>query len=210
MLFELFHLPATILLSFIVFYYHRKKMNRNIRTLFFIYLPANFIIELIANILDSNIVLYNAAMIFEITLFLLVYYRSMPETWVRKIIFYMIIFFLFFAIMDALLLQEYTTFFSYTYTVGCVLLMFASLYYLFIIVIKYENINPLKNFLFWFSIGVLFCYLGNLPYLSVLNKIISVKNNNLSNISKVVNTLLYLLITIGSICQINTKKSVVS
>lgn len=211
MIFDLIYLPAIILITLIVVHTNRKKVNHKIRTLLFIYLATNFLIELIANILTTNIVLYNAGMIFEVTIFLAIFYKSIPLIRIKKVIVYMIILFEAYAIINALLFQSVVTFYSYTYFLGSFFLMLTTLYYLFFIVIKFETVNPLKDFLFWFSIGVLFCYLGNLPYLSVVNNVISIDdrsvNYSLATISKVVNTLLYLLIIIGSLCQVNTKNS---
>lgn len=214
LLFNILHLPVTILLALIIVFVNRQKINKNIRSLLLLYLAVNFIIELTANMMETNIALYNAGMVIEITIFLIIYYRSIPEIKIKKGIGYIIPAFLLFALINALFIQHYRILFSNTYIVGCVVLMFISLYYLFNIVILREQVNPLKSFLFWFSIGVLFCYLGNLPYLSILNTVINSKNeilkNNLAYISETVNTLLYLLIITGAICQINTTKTVLA
>lgn len=199
------HLPLIILMAIFFLIKARKKIERYY-FLLLIYLVVNLLVESFANVLDynkkSNIALYNFGMIFEITVFLLIYYREMH--W-KIIIKSAILLFLIFAWINALFFQNLHSFYSNTYTVGSILLMSFSLYYLFGIVVKNETINPLFNFMFWFSIGVLFCYLGNLPYLSILNKLLSADNKvlirNLALISLVVNTLLYILIIIGSLCH---------
>ena len=72
MLFDLIHLPLLILITFCIVYFKRKKINKHIRTLLLIYLATNFWVELAANLLDSNLMLYNAGMIFEVTIFLVI------------------------------------------------------------------------------------------------------------------------------------------
>lgn len=203
------HLPLIILMAFLTVLVWGAKLGSKTQRLFLLYLGVNFFVESIANILDyngkSNLDLYNAGMIFEISFFLYIFRRNTANYLIKKAILISVFFFLLIASLDIILLQKKHSFLSNAYTVGCFLLMGASLYFLFLIVIKSKHTNPLKNFLFWFSIGVLFCYLGNLPYLSVINRLFATDNKllarNLAIISLVVNTLLYVLIIIGNICH---------
>ena len=193
---------------------NRYRLKRVVYLVLLIYLIYNFLIELIANILDannfSNLELYNFGMISEVLFFLTVYYISFESFFLKRVIIYTGFFFAGFSCINAFLFQSYHSFFSNTYTVGSVLLMAVSLYYLVAVVLRNEELSPVHTFMFWFSIGVLFCYLGNLPYLSVLNNLLSTDNKamarNLALISMTVNTLLYILIVIGAICNRTSPK----
>ncbi len=201
-------------MAFVILLAIRRRVEKKFWNLLFLYLLSNFLIEFSANFLkaqdESNLKVYNIGMIFEITIFLLLFHRAVKTSQQKKMVLYSIISFLFFSTINALFFQNFGRFFSNTYTFGSIILMGVSLFYLFAIVVKNENHNPVNNFMFWFSIGVLFCYLGNLPYLSMLNGLISSKNkvpeNDLAIISITVNTLLYVLIITGLICHRKVKK----
>lgn len=204
-----YFLPTVILITLIVLLINRHKLTPSYNKNFIAYLVVTFFVETTAHLLTvyygNNIPLYNFQMIFEISFFYYTFYKAISKPSVKQIILYFSIAFLVFAIGNLIFYQTLYDFNSYTYTLGSIFLSFLCLYFLFEIVILSTNIiNPFQNFLFWVSIGILFCYLGNLPYLSSLNVLFQNHDSivtSLSIISKVVNTLLFVLMIIGVLCQ---------
>lgn len=201
-------LPGVLLVTFIVLLFFRKRLQPKYLQLFIIYVAVCFLTELTAHLLTyfnrKNIVLYNIEMIFEISFFAYIFYRSTDSPVIKKIISYFFIFFLLFAFINLPFIQGLRKFNTYTYTIGSLFLTACCFYYLFNLIFSKETENPFRIFLFWVSIGLLFCYLGNLPYLSTLNKLFTsnwATARSLSIISKVVNTILYLSIITGAVCQ---------
>jgi len=170
------------------------------------YLFINLIIESTANILEANgknnLSLYNFQLAFEVLIFLYIFH-NIAETEKFFIRLFIVIFILFFGV-NIIFIQGPKIFQTYSYALGCLLMLICSINCLLKNILQTSDLHPLRDFSFWFSIGVLFCYLGNAFYLSLVNKLVSTDKfalKDLSIISLTVNTIMYTLIGAGSICQ---------
>ena len=89
---------------------------------------------------------------------------------------------------------------TYSYLLSSIVLSGFSLATIYIFVFEKTFKDPFHNFFFWTSIGILFCYLGNIPYLMFYNilfqKAILIAYS-LTIISQIVNSILYIMIIIG-------------
>jgi len=188
--------------------FYKKKLTSYLFYYLLTYLSVNFIFECNAHYLAfnnmSNYEVYNYEMIFEVAFFHLLFRKAFTDN--RFKILSSIFFFAFvsFSIINILFFQEITEFNSNTYTVGCILLLLTGVVFLFNDVVKRDEINPLYFPMFWISLGILFCYLVNFPFLSNVNQLFILDAriaDNLSIINYTVNVLLYVLIGIGIICR---------
>lgn len=172
------------------------------------YLSGNFFFESLAFYFQEkpsgNIAIYNLEMIFEVSFFLLLYRKITVRKTQKKWISAAILLFITFAILNIQFFQHIHIFNSNTYTLGSFLLIFACSFFLYEFIKTHEDKNPLFSLMFWVSLGVLFCYLGNFPFLSNVNQLFSENEAlalRLRVISISVNVLLYLLITVGILCN---------
>ena len=173
-----------------------------------LYLIVNFAVELLANILEANhrnnLALYNFGMAFEVGIFLRLFILINDDKKVKSLIGVFAVLFTLAFLIDLLLIHGILQFNAYAYTAACLLLTSCCFITLGKSVVNGFERNPLHDFKFWFSIGVLFCYLGNAFYLILVNKLVetnSIDLKNLSIISLTVNTIMYIMIAIGSACQ---------
>ncbi|MEO6547104.1 MAG: hypothetical protein ABIN94_03870 [Ferruginibacter sp.] len=188
--------------------FFKKNLTAYLFSYLLVYLSINFIFESIAHYQDyrhiSTYEVYNYEMIFEVSFFLSLYRKSFSTLKYKKLAAIFLVFFLIFAVVNIFFFQPHNTFNSNTYTFGCILLLLTVIIYLFNDIVKTEDINPLFFPMFWISLGVLFCYLVNFPFLGNVNQLFEIDRQmaeNLSIMNYTVNILLYVLIGIGIICK---------
>lgn len=176
-----------------------------------VYLTGNFIFELVVLFLTikdlNNIGVYNLEMLFEVSFFMLFFRKISAKRYFRYSINVLLPLFLFCFIINILFFQPIGVFSSNTYTLGSLFLFYVCGFFLFISILQDESKNPLRSINFWISLGVLFCYLGNFPFLSNVNQLFSINESmalTLRTISISVNVLLYLLIIVGIVCSRQT------
>ncbi len=188
--------------------FFKKKLAGYLFYYLLFFLSTNLVFESIAHYLAykkmGNYEVYNGEMIFEVSFFLLLYKRSFSSIKFKIIATVFFIFFILFAAINIAFFQPFTSFHSNTYTAGCLLLLVTSIFFLFNDIVKAEDLNPLFFPMFWISLGILFCYLVNFPFLSNVNQLFIIDDalaKRLSVINYTVNVILYLLIGIGIICK---------
>lgn len=197
-----------ILTLLILLTFCRKRISVHLFYYLLTYLCVNFIFETIAHYFAyhnmSNYEVYNYEMIWEVSFYLCLFQKGFTNNTYKKLIFIFITVFLLFAIINLIFFESRKDFNSNTYTVGCILLLTTGMMYLFHDIVKRDDVNPLFFPMFWISLGVLFCYLVNFPFLSNVNQLFNMTENmtdKLAIMNYTVNVLMYVLIGIGIICS---------
>lgn len=192
----------------ILLVYCKKKLANHLFYYLIAYLVTNLVFESIAHYLvlkgRSNYEVYNYEMIFEVSFFLLLFKRNFTNKKAKKLSGIFAVAFLIFSLINIFIFESKTVFNANTYTIGCILLLLTGMVYLFKDIVRREEINPLFFPMFWISLGILFCYLVNFPFLSNVNQLFILNKRmaeNLAVINYTVNVLLYVLIGIGIICR---------
>jgi hypothetical protein len=207
------YLPLIILITLSFFIKARQKFGFDFFFIFIIYLISNFLVELTSSIsvhyIGNNMLLYNISMFTEGLTFCYVFYYINNDTSIKKAIIISGCMFFLFWIINFSFFQKNNSLDTYTYLFSSIILATFSLITIYQFIFKNSFNNPFHNFFFWISIGILFCYLGNIPYLASVN-ILAVNDwktaISLNIISQVVNSILYLMIIIGCLQhQPNTK-----
>lgn len=100
--------------------------------------------------------------------------------------------------------QSIYPFHNYVFTFGCIFILFITLsFFIKLIIADYFLVNPLTQFYFWLSVGLLFCYLGGFMYLSTLNYLFKKSSfiyYNLRNLNFILNCFYYICIIISVKC----------
>jgi hypothetical protein len=114
------------------------------------------------------------------------------------------------ALVNLFFIQGMNTFNSYTFLVGCIIVVTASICY-FYERVKYPGPHSLlKDPTFWVSTGLLFFYTCSPPLTGVLNAISLMPFYNYKTlyfINLVINFILYLLFSISFICNLIFRRS---
>ncbi len=205
------YLPIIILITVLFFIKAKQKFGFDFFLIFLIYLISNFLVELSASFsvhyIGNNMLLYNISILTEGLAFCYTFYYVNNSFLIKKIIVISATSFLLFWVIDFCFMQKNNSLDTYSYLFSAINLATFSLITIYKFVFKNAFNNPFHNLFFWTSIGILFCYLGNIPYLASINTL--AVNNwktyrmaiSLNIISQVVNTILYLMIIIGTICH---------
>jgi hypothetical protein len=198
---------SVILMSIAVLLIFRKNISHKIFSYLIIYLCTNLCFEILAFSLlqknKDNIFIYNLEMFFEVSFFLFLYRKMGFSLLYQKTVSYILLLLWASIIINVRFFQPLSIFNSNIYTLGSFLLLFVCGFYL-LYIIKNDEKNPLHFVMFWISLGLLFCYLGNLPFLTNVNRLFAIDEQmalRLRLISITVNVLMYCLIAIGVICN---------
>jgi hypothetical protein len=204
--FKEIYLPLLILITLLTFIKARRKLGFSFSVIFILYLSFNLIVEIVSGIAYynkiNNIVIYNVDILIEGLVFCYGFYYFHSNVKIKKSLLISASVFVLFWALNFFFIQSDNIFNTYSYLLSCIILSLFSLITIYIFV--FENIfkDPFKNFFFWISIGVLFCYLGNIPYLMFYNILLhraSAVAYSLVIISQIVNSILYVMIIIGTL-----------
>jgi hypothetical protein len=203
------YLPVIIFIALLVFIKARRKFGFVFFFIFSSYLIINFLVESVSVVIVykdlSNLLIYNISMLIEGLVFCYMFYYISSNRVIKKAVIISITVFILFWTANFFFIQKSTdTLDTYTYLLSCIILATFSLITIYRFVFHNSFDNPFYNFFFWASIGILFCYLGNIPYLAAYN-ILVIKDRmiaySLNIISQVVNSILYIMIIIGALCH---------
>ena len=201
-------MPVVIFITASMFFKNRQKFSFNFFIVFLVYLLISLVVEISSNIIAfydlNNLVIYNVEMLIETLAFCYLFYSIDLLAFARKLLFASILFFVLFWIINFLFIQRVKTLDTYSYLLSCLILCMFSMITIYQYIFQSAFGNPFHNFFFWASIGILFCYLGNIPYLASYN-ILVIKDKitaySLGIISQIVNTILYLMLITGIVCH---------
>lgn len=203
-----------ILICFVVsfsLFFKLRDDHRYLR-LFPPYLLLTLLIELYGVYLflenKNNLPLYNFFSSFEIAFYL--YFLSIVVTKpsIKRIIRVSSPLYLVLAALNILFMQGLNRFHTVTFSIGCLLIVFFSMYYFFEMfrLLKSENLST--NPAFWIVTGILFFYSSGFPMYGLVDLWANISpflKKNFSNIISMMNIFLYTLFTIGFVC-IRTRK----
>jgi hypothetical protein len=201
-------MPIVILIALLVFIRARLKFGSDFFIVFSLYLAINFRVELSSSIIAhynfNNLWIYNISILTEGLTFCYIFYYVNNSKPIRKAVIISVMLFASFWIADFCFIQGNRNLNTYTYLLSCIILSVFSLITIYQFVFQNSFNNPFYNFFFWASIGILFCYLGNVPYLASFNILVirdPITAYRLNIISQVVNSILYCMIITGILCH---------
>lgn len=158
----------------------------------------------------SNVELYNVFSVYSASFYLYVLREIIQSRKVKKIVLGILLGFIVLAVV-LISMQGMYIFNSTIYTTGSLLIIAIGIYYFFELFQLKHAINLAREPAFWIACGLLFFYCCSFLLLGLVNYLYEVApsvRQNLSTILAFLNILLYSLFTIGFLCRIRFRKTV--
>lgn len=181
--------------------------------LFSVLLFVTVVIELSAVVLVPKypvlvINMYNFFTTFEIEFYLLMIRFMIQSRVIKKIILYVLCIYPVLAILNVLIIQK-GGFHTITYSLGCLLVVSAAIYYFFELFRLPKSVDLLRESAFWVCTALLFYHTCTFMLTGLWNQLHllpEVVLNNVTRIFTILNFLLYLLFCIAFLCRIRFRK----
>jgi len=146
---------------------------------------------------------------FEFVFYLFILSFCIHSLKVRKLILWIMAIYPLLVIINRNFIQV-KSFHTITYSIGCLLVVAACIYYFFELFQFTHSVSLVKEPAFWICSGLLFFYCCTFPLIGLWNQLRGLPDiilSNLNGILQFVNVLLYSLFSIAFLCRIQIKKS---
>ena len=154
-------------------------------------------------------ILYNTFTTFEIIFYLFIIRCCIYNLKIRKVIWWIIAIYPVLVIINIAFFQL-KTFHTSTYSLGCLLVVAACIYYFLELFQSTHSVNLAREPAFWICSGLLFFYTCTFPLMGLWNHLHGLPGiilRNLFAVLQVLNVLLYSLFSIAFLCRIRFKKA---
>ena len=189
----------------------RETTPRYLR-LFTVFLLITIVVESGSAKLEADgldiIPIYNIFTAFEFEFYLLMIRFIVHSRRVKKIMLWLLLIYPVLVLLNVMFVQQ-GYFHTYTYSVGCVLVVASSMYYFFEIFRLPTSVNLVREPAFWLCTALLFYYCCTFTCVGLWNQMDGLPKvilNNVSNILTILNFLLYSLFSIAFLCHIRIRK----
>lgn len=205
-LFELICFIASLTLFF------QRGIPKYLKTFpFFLLITIN--VEITSYVLIKNkmnvTMLFIVFTAFEFVFYLFIISYCIYNIKVRKLILWLMAIYPILVIINRNFIQV-KSFHTITYSIGCLLVVAACIYYFFELFQFTHSVSLVKEPAFWICSGLLFFYCCTFPLIGLWNQLRGLPDiilRNLNGILQFVNVLLYSLFSIAFLCRIRFKKS---
>lgn len=194
----------------------KKKLNNNLYLRIFpFFLIIALIVELLGLFLlrikkqQNTLLLYNIFTSVEFTFYLWVIREIIRNNKVKKIMLFVLLFYPASALINIFFFQGKHGFHSFTYALGCLLIVTSSIYYFYELFLIPYSVNLLRQPSFWICTALLFFYAFTYPIYGLSNLMMSLPKIILINLERIVyllNVLLYSMFSIAFLCRIKIRK----
>ncbi|MDE3236621.1 MAG: hypothetical protein KGO81_11750 [Bacteroidota bacterium] len=208
----------SLLISLIIGIYSAPSHNKKLYTKVF---PGFLFISLLVEIISvyrnwkhlNTIFIYNIFTVIEFSFYLWLIFEIINKKRAKKIIGFAIGFYFITAAINIFFIQGLHHFHTLTYSLGCLLIVAACIYYFYELFERPHFINLLKEPPFWICTGLMFFYTCSFPIYGLSNLLLSLPKIFIKNIGTFIillNVFLYTMFTIAFLCKIKVRKSSLS
>jgi hypothetical protein len=208
---QYFAIALGIIVGFIAMI--QKRLPRNL-WLFPFFLLFTLVVEIIgwqmAEKGEHNSALYNFSSVAATTYYMYLVMHIIHSFKARKVIWMLMIVYVIISLVNIFFVQKMETFHTMTYSLGCLMIVLVSMYYFFELFQVPRAIDLKKEPVFWIVAGLLFYYICSLPILGAVNFLYTFPDFIASSIEQIItilNVLLYSLFTIGLLCRVSFRRS---
>ncbi len=157
----------------------------------------------------NNTLLFNLYSVTEFFFFSYFFSKAIPGNRYKKNIAWVKYILATICLVNIFLLQGPNVFHTYTFSLGCLIMVLLGLFYFYQLFHSDSMVNLLQEPAFWISIAVIFFFVCSISLLGALNNIASLPKmviNNLEKILMLVNCFFYLILTFAFLCQLTRRK----
>ncbi len=209
-----FHIDLKILLlAGIIGLFRFKRTNLFYLKILPFFLLLTLSVELTGQLFHDpkkgNVILYNLFTTFEFIFYTFVFLTIIPNKKIKQRIKNIQYVLPVLCLLNIFLFQGPNTFHTYTYMLGCLIMIIYSITFFYQLFNSSEKFDLLREPAFWIAIAILFFYLSSFSVLGVLNTVANLPNvlkYNLQKILFIVNSFYYTLFIIAFLCQSKTTK----
>jgi hypothetical protein len=191
-----------------------QKRITNLLWLFPFFLMLTLVVEIIgwqlSEKVQNNADLYNFFSLSAFTYYMSLIIEVVHSKKAKRAILMVMTLYVIISLVNILFVQKIDNFHTMTYSIGCLLIVVVSIYYFYELLQVPRSIDLKREPAFWIVAGLLFFYICTLPILGVLNYLFSIPGvigRSLEQIISILNVLLYSLFTIGFLCRISFRRS---
>lgn len=192
-------------------------LNRQQTPLYLLLFPPFLITTLTVEIIgaslsdrqQSNVWLYNFFTVFEFCFYLLLVSFIINNYKMKLILRYTSLVYAVAASANIIFVQRIGAFHTVTYSIGCLLIVAACVYYFFELFKRPKAIKLKNTPAFWICSGLLFFYCCGFPLFGMFNFLSGISNLIIKNFYAIIiilNIFLYSLFTIAFLCRLKTRK----
>lgn len=196
----------TLLINIAVAFYFYKMLEPRWLRLFAWFLIITLLTQAAGSLYSnytyrSNHFIFNIYIGIEYLFYFFLFYRAFNNKKMKYLIVIFAMAFVVFYVANIFFGKGLFIFNTATYTLGSILTIISCLLYFVFLFLSNETINYFRMPMFWIATGLLFYYVGDSVYMSLLDYIVK---NNIDNgghvyaiITVILNLLLYVLFTFG-------------
>ncbi|MCG2614435.1 hypothetical protein LZZ85_09095 [Terrimonas sp. NA20] len=162
-----------------------------------------------ASIGKSTVLLYNFFSVFEFCFYFYVISLLITNLKVKRAVLITVFLYAIAACINILFIQGVKMIHTFTYSIGCLLIVAFCIYYFFELFRLPKSVKLQSNPAFWICTGLLFYYCCGFPLYGLFNYLMQISVllvRNFFTIITILNIFLYSLFTIGFLCIIRTRK----
>lgn len=181
------------------------------------YLLATLIAESVASYFSSiqrnNLALYNFFTVFEFCFYLWAISYIIENRVARIVMRTVMVLYAIGSVINIIFIQKMMAFHTFTYAIGCLLIVAACVYYFFELFKKPKSVKLINTPAFWICSGLLFFYCCGFPLYGLTNFLIDISTMILKNFKAIItilNIFLYSIFTIAFLCRLKTRKYILS
>lgn len=192
---------------------YRKKDSPVYLRVFPGFLLITFLVEMIAirraSLRVNNLFLYSLFSAFEFTFYLYFFSAIYKNTNAKKVALVAMFTYMIAAFVNIFFIQGRNAFHTYTFMLGCALIIGFGAYYLFRLVNQPQTGKISRDPTFWITAGLMIYYCCDLPVFGILNYITSLSKgtyNGLVVVYNFMNIVLYSFFTVAFLCRLSIRK----
>ncbi len=203
-------IPSIISLLIIISVY--KKLQPQWLRLFLYFLFFSVVIDLTATFYSqyfkkSNHFIINLTLPVIFTFYFYIFYKAFETKKLRKMVYASFIIYMIFFFCDIIFINGLFFYNSYSYCLGCILIILCCLLYFMWLFTSEMLVNYFKIPMFWIATGLMFFYAGNIVLSSLMGSIIDHSLDFIFYpISIILSIILYGALSIGFLCNKPWKK----
>jgi hypothetical protein len=198
-----YFIVLSFIVSLLVYSGNRYRYIKLFPPFLFVTMTAEFIGSYLFSLGKNNLYIYNFFSVLEFCFYLYVISLLIINQRIKKIIRLTSIFYAIISIVNIVFIQGMDTVHTITYSIGCLIIVMASIYYFYELFRMPKSVRLSRNPAFWICSGLLFFYICGFPLFAFINFWSRFRwvVNSFDSIMMILNIFLYSLFTIGLLCS---------